>query len=224
MQTLVRRVLHRILPQTVQPRKLWLGLAKGATATIDFRWDAAFYFGRHEPDLHRQYRRLLRRGMRCFDVGMYRGWDALGFAQLTGAEVVSFDGDERSLEQTARFLSPSGASITLVHAYLSDGSDGNLTIDRAAAAYFEPDFIKIDVEGSEASVLRGGKQLLTDRKPTLVIETHGMGAEADTIEVLKAAGYDWLIVERSAFLSEARSLEHNRWLICNGKKRFTEAR
>jgi FkbM family methyltransferase len=36
-----------------------------------------------------------------------------------------------------------------------------------------PDFVKIDVEGSEGKVVEGARRLLSERRPTLLLEIHG---------------------------------------------------
>jgi hypothetical protein len=108
MRTLLRRLAHTVLPKDIKPRHIRFGIARGAVANIDFRFDTAFFFGRHETDLHMHYARLLKPGMRCFDAGMYRGWDALLFAHLTKGPVVSFDGNPHCLDLARQFLAPSG--------------------------------------------------------------------------------------------------------------------
>src|SRR6516164_738286 len=73
LHQMVRSAVHVILPNGPKERKIFRGLAKGIPANIDFEWDTAFYFGLHEPVLHQHYRRLLKPGMRYFDIGAYRG-------------------------------------------------------------------------------------------------------------------------------------------------------
>src|SRR6476659_1041479 len=85
------RRLKRFLPTGIAPRRVLLGPARGAVALIDFRFDTAFFFGLHERELHAHYRRMLKHGMRCFDVGGYRGWDAIGMSVISGGPVVSFE-------------------------------------------------------------------------------------------------------------------------------------
>jgi Methyltransferase FkbM domain len=201
----------------VRPRRLPFGLAKGVIANIDFTVDSSFYFGRHEPELQPHYRSLLRRGMKCFDIGMYRGWDALTFAHITQGKVMSFDLNPQMVASAKKFIAPANLSIQLVHARLGDGSKGDLTIDEIASAHYLPDFIKIDVEGAEVDVLRGAKNTLATRRPSLVVEVHSKALENACIELLHFREYKPITVDPSRFFfAEYRSLDHNRWLIAVG--------
>ena len=58
-------------------------------------------------------------------------------------------------------------------------------IDRGAIA--PPDVVKIDVEGSEAAVLRGLSRTLTERAVTVIVELHETNAEV--VELLEGLGY-----------------------------------
>ena|SRR5919108_991490 len=60
----------------------------------------------------------------------------------------------------------------------------------------DPDIIKVDVEGSEASVLRGARRLLRRGRALLFLELHPEfapreGGDAGVIEELAAAGWEW---------------------------------
>ncbi len=50
------------------------------------------------------------------------------------------------------------------------------------------DFVKLDVEGAEARVLRGMRRLLRERRPTLMVEFHTPEGWAGRSELLEA-GY-----------------------------------
>jgi FkbM family methyltransferase len=52
-----------------------------------------------------------------------------------------------------------------------------------------PDFIKIDVEGSEAQVLRGASNLLRHAQPSLLIELHNSALAVECAALLTRAGY-----------------------------------
>jgi len=53
----------------------------------------------------------------------------------------------------------------------------------------EPDVLKIDVEGAEALVLRGGRRLLSTRAPALYIELHGAEPQREVLKLLAGMGY-----------------------------------
>jgi len=52
-----------------------------------------------------------------------------------------------------------------------------------------PDVIKIDVEGAEAMALRGGRRLLLEHRPGLVVELHGSEAAVEVLQVLWDCNY-----------------------------------
>ena len=61
----------------------------------------------------------------------------------------------------------------------------------------EPDLVKVDVEGSEASVLRGARELLRRRRGLLLVEVHHgfpaghVGSAEAVFAELEAAGWGW---------------------------------
>jgi len=65
--------------------------------------------------------------------------------------------------------------------------------DFISAGYPEPDFIKIDVEGAEEFVLKGGNELLKRKKPILLIEIHSAEIGLRCYEIL-AKIYSSIIV------------------------------
>lgn len=52
-----------------------------------------------------------------------------------------------------------------------------------------PDYIKIDVEGAELSVLRGARVLLADACPTIFLATHGSEVHSECLSLLQSLGY-----------------------------------
>jgi FkbM family methyltransferase len=56
--------------------------------------------------------------------------------------------------------------------------------DFVSTGHPEPDFIKIDVEGAEEFVLKGGIKLLTRKKPILLIEIHSAEIGLNCYEIL----------------------------------------
>ena len=85
----------------------------------------------------------------------------------------------------------------------------------------DPDVVKIEVEGSEADVLRGARSLLAARRATVFLEVHDAFAEAaggSTDEVfaeLEAAGWRWSAVDAKA---------PTRHFVCTPGRRATARR
>jgi|SRR5438477_3569692 len=78
-------------------------------------------------------------------------------------------------------------------------------LDSASARFGEPDFVKMDVEGAEAMVLRGAQKLLCDKRPKWLIELHGPQCEHQVKCFLLAASYDFFDLAGNS-LSPARLL------------------
>lgn len=79
---------------------------------------------------------------------------------------------------------------------------GNVALGMANAkpldsvlGYHRPDLVKIDVEGAEARVLRGMREVTRNTKPVFLIEMHDMyfgpQCREETIEFLESENYSW---------------------------------
>lgn len=60
---------------------------------------------------------------------------------------------------------------------------------------FDLDFIKIDAEGAESAILRGGMQTLTHKRPRLFIELHGIREALACEQLLTGVGYRGFCIE-----------------------------
>jgi len=76
------------------------------------------------------------------------------------------------------------------------------TIDEMINEIVPPDIIKIDVEGAELLVLRGGKDFLQHKSPKLLLEIHNITLMHDIVNLLRDLNYDTNILdEENAELS-----------------------
>ncbi len=57
------------------------------------------------------------------------------------------------------------------------------------AAHPAPHVIKMDIEGGELGALMGATRLLRDKKPTILLATHGSDMHASCIRLLEGLGY-----------------------------------
>jgi hypothetical protein len=207
-------------------RTLPCGIGRGIRLEIDFAQHTGLYFGLYEVELNASLRRLCMPGTSSFDVGGHFGYDALILAKISGGVVRSFECEPllaKRMEANLALNPALAARIELSVAYVggeSDASHGKVTLDDAALAAdgFIPGFVKIDVEGAEADVLRGSQVLLSKYRPALVIETHSPQLEQVCQEILVAHGYRPRVVNARRFIPDHRPTEHNRWLVAAGAR------
>jgi FkbM family methyltransferase len=69
-----------------------------------------------------------------------------------------------------------------------------VTLDSFGREHAAPSIIKIDVEGSEAAVLRGSEGIFQSAKPVVICEIHHVQAASDVSHWLQARGYglEWV--------------------------------
>jgi FkbM family methyltransferase len=127
-----------------------------------------------------------------------------GFANVTGLPF-AIGRARGSASFTLGFDSTRGG-LTSVHA--EPGTNG--TIEVAVRALDDliaegvvapPDVIKMDIEGAEVEALHGALTTLAERRPSLLIEIHGTGAELEPL--LVAHGYRCQVIASDVRLSEA---------------------
>jgi hypothetical protein len=68
------------------------------------------------------------------------------------------------------------------------------TLDDFARENPVPDLVKIDVEGCEASVIRGAEWLMREVRPSILCEIHNSDLAAEVSEIVRARNYriEWL--------------------------------
>lgn len=217
LQALLRGAKNAIAPKGATYRRIAFGPAAGCTMLIDFQKDASLWAGLYEIEVEPHLRALLRPAMNCFDVGGAGGYDALIMAKRTSGRVLSFECSPREAQTMRATFARNPYPIAVVEAFVGHG-DGQLTLDAAAAAYFTPEFIKIDIEGAEADALRGAERILSGCKPSLLVETHGKDTEEQCLEILARHAYSVEIVNQRSWLKERRPLPHNRWLVARPRR------
>ncbi len=167
----------------------------------------------------------------CFDLGANIGNHSLFFAQLFG-NVVSFEPHSRIYKILA-LNTESSTNIEVVNAGLSDkagilgafeqplnlgaskiveNSEGNIffrvvTLDQYVieTPYNSIDFIKMDVEGHELSVLKGATQTLKNHRPILALELHARKDSQKATQImvfLRQLGYNYVYYMSIDYLSK----------------------
>jgi hypothetical protein len=151
-----------------------------------------------------------------FDIGGRDGYSALVIAKRTRADVLSFECELSGIRSMELTFKRNDLPIRAVQAFVGspNNAQSTMSVDEAAQTLFSPDFLKIDVEGGEADVLEGAREVLRNKRPSMIIEVHGVPAEKACLERLATHNYSVAIIDRTTFLPEQRPLPHNRWLVC----------
>jgi FkbM family methyltransferase len=196
----VRPWLNRLLPSGPTSVVVRSSPAYGLRLLIYPREEKYYWTGSHELPVQEALQRLLRPGMTFWDVGAHIGFFSCLASRLVGARgrVVAFEPQDDNRQRliaclglnrienvtvSACALASTSGSVVL-HAHQSSlmwslidelGKEEGLmvtacSLDDAARAAPLPQVIKVDVEGAELDVLRGGATLLAGQKPTLIVE------------------------------------------------------
>ena len=215
-------------PEKVRP--VLVGQGRCIKLVVDAEAPLHKYVGTAEKELAPYIKRFASPGARCFDVGGYDGHLALTLARLTGAEVWCFEASaervariERNLELNEKLA----RHVRLLQTYVANETvevpRSDTLDDLVASETFEPDFVKIDVEGAEMQVLTGATQLLRERKPHLLIEIHSARLALECLVHLEDVGYhpEPTIVPQRRWLKEHRGSARNEWIVAAGRDRPT---
>jgi FkbM family methyltransferase len=220
-------LLNRIFPVEREFQPVAHGLFGGCEMYLSMRHQFHVCYGTYEREIAAHFRHCAEDCVTFLDIGAAEGYYAVYMMRNTNARVLAFEpeGESRALlmNNLARNGDSEGRSM-VSHRFVGDengvGEDESAAVttvdamlDRLAEG---PVFLKIDVEGAEAAVLRGATQVLAMPSTRLIVETHGEQEELDCIEILQGAGYHTEVIGQAwwrCVLNEGRTLEHNRWLV-----------
>jgi FkbM family methyltransferase len=204
------------------------GPARGLRLQIDAQREKYYWTGSYERAVQDTFEAVLQPGDVVWDVGAHIGFFSLLASRLVGpnGRVHAFEPiaanrgrlltslelnsatnvtvHDCALSDTPgeRTLSTRGASATwtLVQHGESHGTAIRCkTLDEFAASGPPPTLVKIDAEGAEVDVLRGGFQLTAKQHPKLLVEFHDEQLLASARELLP--GYVF------------RPVDVNHWLL-----------
>ena len=206
----------RLIPHETRMRVLG-GLNKGAIWEVGSGVHHC-WMGTYEKDKQEAMARVIRPGMTVWDVGANVGFYTLACSRLVGdtGRVVAFEPSGLNAAYLLQHLSLNNRNnVTFVQAAVSEKvgvvsfavgesssvgtiiRNSNYQIPSVTLDYYcqneapdaAPDILKIDVEGAEAAVLRGGAELLTRHNPEIWLALHNRQAMHDCTELLKRFGY-----------------------------------
>lgn len=196
----LRPVVSRFVPAGPTWAVVRSGVARGLYLLIDPRNEKYYWSGTHEVAVQQALAGLLRPGITFWDVGAHIGFFSLFAARALGPTgwVHAFEPMEKNRARLAAgveknrfanvtlhdFALSARFERTMLRAHASSlmwtlvpergGAEGVSvqcrTLDDCTNAFGPPDVIKIDAEGAEVDVLRGGWHLLSTLRPPLLVE------------------------------------------------------
>lgn len=199
LSQLLRPIVIRVLGgRTIRVRVI-AGPAAGIRLLINSRDEKFYWTGNHEQHLLAELRRALRPGDCLWDVGAHIGYVSCFAARYVapGGTVVAFEPQPATRERLNRSIEANGITNIIVAPVavgrtsgmreLFDGGasltwslDNHVggeavlvsctTLDEAVERLPPPTVIKIDAEGLEFDVLRGGSALVKKYRPSLLVE------------------------------------------------------
>jgi FkbM family methyltransferase len=186
------------------------------------------WLGTYEAELQRAITKSVTAGGVFFDIGAHAGYYSLLASSLVGpaGRVVAFEPDTDNLAHLRRHLRLNGArNVTVITAAVADragtarfaaersgfggalSKDGSrsvrtVTLDGlvSAGTVPAPDYLKIDVEGAELRVLRGGAKVIRASRPIIFLAVHTPELARLCGKMLTALGYNVRPIIRDAWL------------------------
>ena len=175
------------------------------------------WLGSYERMKIRRVQAALKPGDVFYDIGAHAGVYSLAAARAVGegGTIVAVEPSEVNATRFARHMDlnrigsvrliAAAASDTVGGATFSRGpnnyqgrlqADGDMVVGTIRLDDIEPvpAVIKIDVEGHEASVLRGARRILELDRPVVFVAIHGSEARARCSQILETHDYEveWL--------------------------------
>jgi FkbM family methyltransferase len=145
-----------------------------------------------EPEFTEYLRRILTSDMTFLDIGAYFGSYVL-LASPRVKHVIAIEPHPDIVKVLRETISRNGLeNVTVIEQVLFShetmgalgprnnfqvDSNGPLKATTLDAWGLAPDVIKVDVEGAEYDVLIGGKDIIRDHRPVLLVEVHGRKIE-----------------------------------------------
>ena len=181
----------------------------------------SYWLGIYEREYVQAFTQHINPGNIVFDIGSQAGYYSLIASKLIGKEgkVFSFEPFPANIDFVKKHCHLNNCdNVTLFEVAVS-GSSGKrkfaaknsfmghfsqqgelevdvVTLDELAAKkdIVPPNIIKIDVEGMEYWVLRGGEKLILENKPTIFVATHGKENNTRVLQLLRDWGYEVLMI------------------------------
>lgn len=227
LKRMLRPLLTSAVPDEIVPVTIKSGAAEGLVFFIDPKREKFYWSGTYESKVQDTLINTLRPGDTFWDVGAHVGFFTLIAARAVGpaGKVHAFEPLDENRNRLETNVARNGFTNVVVHAeaisdrngyadfvrdqstsmgHLGDRSGNNTirvptsTLDCVLeSAPTAPRLIKLDVEGSETSVLRGAASILGNLQTSWLIEVHDSAAP-----ILGFGRFSKLPLDRNHFLAQ----------------------
>jgi hypothetical protein len=210
-----------VVPEGRKPRRIVFGPFQGITMELSLQHQTQIYLGLFEREIHGWLERLSSGIQTAIDIGADCGEYTLFFLMRTKAtRVLAFEPSRESLpllRENLKLNSVVESSRLEISTAMVGDSDGasKVRLDSLVGSIPIPCFIKMDVDGAEAEILKGAAMLNRLGGVRWLIETHSRDLERECVEQLEAAGFETRIIGNAwwrVLIPELRPVEQNRWL------------
>jgi FkbM family methyltransferase len=197
---ILRPLVNRIVSEAPTPIVIRSGAAKGLQLLIYPRHEKYYWSGTHEEAVQQAVGDILKPGATFWDIGAHIGFFSLLASRLVGdaGRVHAFEPMTENRQRLLAAVELNQDNNLTVHAVAVAGASGEAvlhahpsttmwtlvpergetagitvscsTLDELAQSLASPDLIKIDVEGAEVDVLRGGSEFLQRARPYVIVE------------------------------------------------------
>ncbi len=211
---LLRPFVNRLVPAAPTTVVVRSGMNRGRSLLIHPLREKYYWSGVYEPAVQQALAAVLGDGMSFWDVGAHIGFFALIGSTRVGptGQVCCFEPQAENRMRLKRNIALNGLTNVTVYKEALDEQSGvgqlyrhpassmwsleepshkmggqtilRRTLDEVADEIGPPDVVKIDAECSELRVLRGGKTLLSEHRPALLVEFSAQSFVAEARDFL----------------------------------------
>jgi len=176
-----------------------------------------YWLGSYKLTKQKKLMEFLKEGAVFYDLGAHVGFFTLLASCLVGdhGQIVAFEPNPENVKFLNKHIEwNQRKNVTVIEAAIGDQtqlvcfdpcltratgavcSTGRMTVQMLTLDYLykqakipAPQVIKIDIEGSECMALEGGRKLISERRPIILVSTHGEEALEGCVSLLREFDY-----------------------------------
>lgn len=209
---LLPKAPYPVLAGPLKGARFILGSFAGASG------GASVFLNLSEQEQLSAFARIVKPGYTVFDIGANVGLYTILASKLVGGggRVAAFEPLPRNIEYLEKHLALNEADNVRIFGVACSNETGEATLhlgsncavgrlyppggeqlavetiridDLSEQEGFKPDVLKIDVEGAEIDVLRGGERVIRENRPAIFLSTHSPELRSGSKAILEDLGY-----------------------------------